>query len=30
MDAEDAMELKLTWEEAQELLHLAPTANQLL
>ena len=27
MDAEDAMELKLTWEEAQELLRPAPTAK---
>ncbi|XP_062190579.1 B3 domain-containing protein Os07g0679700-like isoform X2 [Phragmites australis] len=27
MDAEDALELKLTWEEAQELLRPAPTAK---
>ncbi|CAD6216678.1 unnamed protein product [Miscanthus lutarioriparius] len=27
IDAEDAMELKLTWEEAQELLRPAPTAK---
>lgn len=27
MYAEDAMELKLTWEEAQELLRPAPTAK---
>ncbi|CAN6186029.1 unnamed protein product [Urochloa humidicola] len=27
MDAEDAMALKLTWEEAQELLRPAPTAK---
>jgi hypothetical protein len=27
MDAEDAMELKLTWEEAQELLRPAPSAK---
>jgi len=27
MDGEDAMELKLIWEEAQELLRPAPTAK---
>ena len=27
IDAEDAMELKLTWEEAQELLRPAPTSK---
>lgn len=27
MDAEDALELKLTWEEAQELLRPAPMAK---